>query len=94
MAFKVIEEKLPVYWGSYLVNGDESGLEPDEVSTADRTLQYLKDWHESELWCVDVKEDVHFEQAPMRMNWLLDGDYATYVFHTQGLKTRKTRKTC
>ena len=94
MAFKVIEERLPVYWGSYLVNGDESGLEPDEVSTADRPLQYLKGWHESELWCVDVKEDVHFEQAPMRMNWLLDGDYATYVFHTQGLKTRKTRKTC
>ena len=47
MTFKVIEERLPVYWGSFLVNNDESGLEPDEMPTIDRTLQFLKDSHES-----------------------------------------------
>tara|TARA_R100000458_G_scaffold37733_2_gene35187 strand:+ start:873 stop:1136 length:264 start_codon:yes stop_codon:yes gene_type:complete len=86
MTFKVIEERLPVYWGSYLVNGDASGLDPKEIHEVEDTLQYLKDHHESELWCVDVKDDSSFEQAPIGMNWLLDGDYATYVFHTQGLK--------
>ena len=86
MTFQVIKERLPIYWGSFLVNGDSSGLEPDELPTIQKTIQFLEDHYETKLWCVDMKEDVHFERAPLFMNWLLDGDYATYIFHTEGLK--------
>jgi len=86
MTFQVIEEKLPIYWASFLINNDDSGLEPDELPTIQKTIQFLKDHYETNLWCVDMKEDIHFELPPIYMNWLLAGDYATYVFHTEGLK--------
>jgi hypothetical protein len=31
----------PSYWASYLVNGDASGLEPDEVAKADQFAAWL-----------------------------------------------------
>jgi hypothetical protein len=30
---------LPIYWASYLINGDATGLEPNEVSEIDQFLQ-------------------------------------------------------
>tara|TARA_Y100001938_G_scaffold26935_1_gene36289 strand:+ start:1833 stop:2105 length:273 start_codon:yes stop_codon:yes gene_type:complete len=86
MTFQVIEERLPVYWSSFLINKDASGLDPKEIHEVEDTIQYLKDHYETNLWCVDMKEDIHFELPPIYMNWLLAGDYATYVFHTEGLK--------
>ena len=32
MNIEIIEERLPIYWGPYLVNGDASGLENEEES--------------------------------------------------------------
>lgn len=81
MNVEIIEERLPVYWGSYLLNSDASGLDPKEIHEVEDTLQYLKNHYEGELSCVDMKDDVHFEKPPYFMNWLLAGDYATYVFY-------------
>ena len=72
----VAEVRLPIYWASYLVNNDASGLEDGEEDQVQETLEYL----ELDKWiCVDVKDDISFEY-PFLPN-LLGGDYCTYVFH-------------
>ncbi len=75
---EVINQTLPVYWASYLVNGDGSGLEDGEEETIATTLEKLE---LTNCTCVDVKEDSHFHTPEPYMNWLDAGDYATYVFH-------------
>ena len=75
----VTEVRLPIYWASYLVNNDASGLEDGEENQVQETLEYL----ELDKWiCVDVKDDISFEY-PFLPN-LLGGDYCTYVFHNYG----------
>jgi hypothetical protein len=75
----VIEVRLPIYWASYLVNDDASGLEDGEEDQVKETLEYL----ELDKWiCVDVKDDISFEY-PFLPD-LLGGDYCTYVFHNYG----------
>jgi len=75
----VIEVRLPIYWASYLVNNDASGLEDGEEDQVQETLEYL----ELDKWiCVDVKDDISFEY-PFLLD-LLGGDYCTYVFHNYG----------
>ena len=72
----VAEVRLPIYWASYLVNGDASGLEDGEEKQIQETLEYLN----IDKWiCVDVKDDISFEY-PFLPD-LLGGDYCTYVFH-------------
>ncbi len=72
----VIEVRLPIYWSSYLVNNDASGLEDGEEDQVQKTLEYL----ELNKWiCVDVKDDISFEY-PFLPD-LLGGDYCTYIFH-------------
>ena len=80
MEFKVIEQTLPVYWASYLVNNDGSGLEDGEDKQVAETLSRLE---LSDCECVDVKDDSHFHTPDPYMNWLDAGDFATYVFHTK-----------
>ena len=75
----VTEVRLPIYWASYLVNGDASGLEDGEENQVQETLEHL----ELDKWiCVDVKDDISFEY-PFLPD-LLGGDYCTYVFHNYG----------
>ena len=75
----VTEVRLPIYWASYLVNNDASGLEDGEEDQVRETLEYL----ELDKWiCVDVKDDISFEY-PFLPD-LLGGDYCTYVFHNYG----------
>lgn len=72
----VIEVKLPIYWASYLVNNDASGLEDGEEDQVQKTLEYLE---LDKYICIDVKDDISFEY-PFLPD-LLGGDYCTYVFH-------------
>ena len=75
----VTEVRLPIYWASYLVNNDASGLEDGEEDQVHQTLEHLK----LDKWiCVDVKDDISFEY-PFLPD-LLGGDYCTYVFHNYG----------
>ena len=72
----VAEVRLPIYWASYLVNNDASGLEDGEEEQIQETLEYLN----IDKWiCIDVKDDISFEY-PFLPD-LLGGDYCTYVFH-------------
>ena len=75
----VTEVRLPIYWASYLVNNDASGLEDGEEDQVQETLEHL----ELDKWiCVDVKDDISFEY-PFLPD-LLGGDYCTYIFHNYG----------
>ena len=75
--YEVIKEKLPVYWGSYLVNNVADSLEDGEEGLIEETLQWL---HLEKSMCIDVLEDVSFCE-PLTLQWLDAGDFATYIFH-------------
>jgi len=74
---KTTEIKLPIYWASYLANGDASGLEDNEETTIHETLEWA-DLSLSNHQCVDVLDDSSFEYSDIP--GLLDGDYCTYIF--------------
>ena len=76
--FEVIEEKLPSPWASYLTNGVADSLDPKEIHEIEDTLEHLK---LSNAECVDVLDDASFSGPPIYLNWLLAGDYSTFIFH-------------
>ena len=78
MNFEVIKEKLPSPWASYLVNGVADSLEKGEEKEIAETLETLE---LSNAECVDVLDDASFSLPPIYINWLLAGDYSTFVFH-------------
>ena len=86
MPIEVIKEQLPSYWCTYLINGDDSGLEPGEEEEIKQTLQQLQTWHGREIRAVDIEGEAHFSEPPYHLSHLLAGDYCTYVFHTEFLK--------
>jgi len=76
--FTVIEQSLPSYFASFLVNGDASGLQEGEEREISETLEHLD---LENACCVDVLDDSEFKKPPMDLNWLLAGDYSTFIFH-------------
>ena len=88
MNYEIKETKirLPIYWASYLANGDASGLEENEEKTIHETLEWA-DLSLTNHQCVDVLEDVHFEYPFIPR--LLAGDYCTYLFINRPTVTSK-----
>ena len=78
MDFEVIKEQLPSPWASYLVNGVADSLENGEEEEIAKTLETLG---LSNAECVDVLDDASFSTPPIYLNWLLAGDYSTFIFH-------------
>ena len=76
-SIKEITEELPIYWATYLINGDSSGLEDGEENLIKETLDYLE---LSSSECVDVSEDYSFRCGRSDLPDLLGGDYAVYTF--------------
>lgn len=64
---------LPVYWASYLVNGDASGLSDEDQAACDAWLAFQHPGN-----CVDVGEP-WFSRSNDANN--LGGDVATFTFH-------------
>ena len=79
MGFTVVKEKLPVYWASFLVNGVADSLDPKDLHEIEETLEHLE---LTGCTCVDVLDDAHFHK-PWKLNWLLAGDFATFIFHKE-----------
>lgn len=72
---ETIELELPVYWASYLINGDSSGLEDGEQEQIDAFLAYeVPDYQ-----CVAVSDDSWFAHSNDAND--IGGDVATYTFH-------------
>ena len=78
MNITIIEEKLPSPWASYLANGVADSLEEGEEKEIAETLETLG---LSNAECVDVLDDASFSIPPIYLNWLLAGDYSTFVFY-------------
>ena len=74
---KETEIRLPIYWASYLVYGDGSGLEENEETTIYETLEWA-DLPLTNHQCIDVLDDSSFENSDIP--GLLAGDYCTYIF--------------
>lgn len=68
MTTKFDTYKLPVYWANYLINGDETGLQGNEINLInDRTADMGR--------CVSVSEETEFGQYAG-----IGCDLATYTF--------------
>lgn len=76
-SIKETKIRLPIYWASYLANGDSSGLEENEETTIHETLEWA-DLPLTNHQCVDVLDDSSFEYS--YIPGLLAGDYCTYIF--------------
>ncbi len=85
------EEKLgiytytfPTYWASYLINGDSSGLEEEDIIQCDNETRGLGS-------CVDVSQESHFAQFKG-----LGTEVSEYKFRTEYYKVfkvfRKSRR--
>ena len=74
----------PVYWASYLVNGDARGLEAEEKALADKWLAGLDGWA-----VVDVARNPRGEGLEPRFTWhyalyggqCAGGEVIDYVVH-------------
>ena len=75
--YEVVKEKLPVYWGSYLVNNVPDSLEDKEEGVIEDTLKWI---HLEKSMCIVVLDDASFCE-PVTLHWLDAGDFATYIFH-------------
>jgi len=69
---------LPIYWATYLMYDDESGLEDGEKEIID---EILEDLELNFCTCVDVLDNQYLELCPPSyMPSGMGGDYCTYVF--------------
>ena len=67
---------LPIYWATYIMYADESGLEEGEKEIIDEILEDLEVTN-----CIDVLDNQYLELYPPNyMPSNMGGDYCTYVF--------------
>ena len=67
---------LPIYWATYIMYADESGLEEGEKEIIDEILEDLEGTK-----CIDVLDNQYLElYPPSYMPSNMGGDYCTYVF--------------
>ena len=67
---------LPIYWATYIMYADESGLEDGEKEIIDEILEDLEVTN-----CIDVLDNQYLElYPPSYMPSNMGGDYCTYVF--------------
>ena len=71
-----IKFDLPIYWATYIMYADESGLEDGEKEIIDEILEDLEVTN-----CIDVLDNQYLELYPPNyMPSNMGGDYCTYVF--------------
>ena len=67
---------LPIYWATYIMYADQSGLEEREKEIIDEILEDLEVTN-----CIDVLDNQYLElYPPSYMPSNMGGDYCTYVF--------------
>lgn len=75
---------MPVYWASYLINGDASGIDDDEIKQADAAIEDIG---------LGAPVDVSDSDFRHRGDYgSLAGDYADYTFLDHGKSPRETRE--
>jgi len=82
MSISTEQYELPVYWASALINGDESGLEEDDLKALRDFERYMITVH-GKCWCLDVEEDSWFSSHHDATRYgILACDVALYTFDT------------
>jgi len=74
MNIELTKLELPIYWASYIANGDESGLENGEKRLIDT---YLASNGVDATQCVDIARET---SVGLCANGLFTGEYTTYTF--------------
>ena len=72
-----IQVRLPLCWAACLINGDDSGLNGNDIQSIDETLGLL---NLEASRCLDCEDENEFELPPSWAPWLLAGSYATFTF--------------
>ena len=73
---QTVEHDFPIYWNTYIMYGDSSGLEDGEKVIIDEILEDLEVTN-----CIDVLDNQYLElYPPSYMPSNMGGDYCTYVF--------------
>ena len=75
--FLSIEITAPAAWASYIINGDDSGLEDDEIAECDAMVDDIMS-ETGKAWCVGCSEVSEFRHRP---DYGMSGDCLTYTFH-------------
>jgi hypothetical protein len=74
---------MPIYWASYLINGDASGIDDDDIAQADAAIADIG---------LGSPVDVGDSEFRHRGDYgRLAGDYADYTFLDHGKGTREAR---
>ena len=76
----ITEHRLPSHWASALINGDESGMEDQEI---DEMASILKHLGVDSCTCLDWFDENEFELPPSYIHssyGLLAGAYSTFSF--------------
>ena len=76
----ITEHRLPSHWAPALINGDESGMEDQEIESMNSVLEYLGVEGEA---VVVVTDESEFELPPSYIHssyGLLAGAYSTFSF--------------
>ncbi len=74
MKLEPVTYTAPIYWASYIINGDHSGLEPDEKAACDKWLESIGNPYAAD--CADA--GFHWNHDANA--FALAGDCATYTF--------------
>ena len=80
MAIETDTYVLPTHWASALINGDTSGLEPEDERHIEAFIAYMLDKHK-QCWCIDVSEESEFTTwHDAREFGALAGDCSVFTF--------------
>ena len=76
---------LPSFWASALINGDTSGLDPDDEAALDKFIAYMLHQY-GQCWCLDVASEENFlrDHDASRFG-VLACDCCEYIFYTTKL---------
>tara|TARA_B100001094_G_scaffold92054_1_gene87986 strand:+ start:294 stop:551 length:258 start_codon:yes stop_codon:yes gene_type:complete len=72
----LIELTLPNHWAAPLINGDDTGLDEQDLAS----LNEFCDDQLQNLHCLDVKEDSSFVKHHDAMQYCLATDCSTFTF--------------
>jgi len=73
MSLEIVTGTAPSYWATYLINGDDSGLELDDKAQADQFIAWLGAWP---VGCEDA--GFMWTHDAMRVCGTLAADCQTY----------------
>lgn len=76
MTIEVTTATAPSHWASFLVNGDASGMESEDLIACMKWLESMAPWY-----VVGCEDDEHFSKWHDATCFALAATCCTYIFH-------------